>query len=73
MRKKNNIFVKILVSLLFFIFMTTSAAQILLDANTDNKYYSFGNEDGGGSFSTMTWEDLFDNGTKIDTTPPGSG
>jgi len=73
MRKKNNIYVKIMVSLLFFIFMATSAAQILIDINTDNKYYSLGDEDGGGLFSTMTWEDLFDDGTKIDTNPPGSG
>jgi hypothetical protein len=73
MRKKNNILTKIIVSLLFFIFITTSAAQILIDTNTDNKGYSLGDEDRGGLFSTMTWEDFFDNATKIDTNPPGVG
>ena len=54
-------------------FITTSAAQILIDTNTDNKDYSSGNEERGSLFSTMTWEDLFDNATKIDTNPPGVG
>ncbi len=73
MRKKNNIFVKIVVSLLFFVFITTSTAQIFIHTDAVTKNSLFGYDDRGGLLSMMTWEDLFDNTTKIDTNPPGAG
>jgi hypothetical protein len=73
MRKKNNLFVKIIVSLLFFIFITTSTAHIFIDTKVDDQSYLLGNDNRGGLFSTMTWEDLFNNETKIDPNPPGAG
>ncbi len=73
MRKIHNIFMKIIVSLLFVIFIGTAAAQIILHTTVDGKNILLENEGRGEMLSTMTWEDLFDNGTKIDTNPPGSG
>ncbi len=73
MRKTNNIVIKIFVSLLFFVFITTSVGQIFMNVKANDKNNFLGNNDNGGLFSTMTWEDLFDNTTKIDTNPPGAG
>ncbi len=71
--RKNHIVIKIIGSLLFFIFINTSVAQILIDRGTNNQIYSSTNESRGDFFSTMTWEDLFDNASKIDANPPGAG
>ncbi len=73
MRKKNNLLIKMIVSLLFLMLIPTSTAHILIDTNKDTTNHSSANEDGDGLLSTMTWEDLFDNATKIDTNPPGAG
>jgi hypothetical protein len=71
--RKNHVFVKIVVSLLLFVFVTTSVTQIFLPAKANDKNSFVGGYDRGHLFSTITWEDAFNNETKIDQNPPGAG
>ena len=73
MRKIHNLLIKSTTSLLFLLLITTSTSQILIDAKKDSVYTSPSNDFEDGTLSIMTWEDLFDNTTKIDTNPPGAG
>ncbi|MCX6667770.1 MAG: DUF2341 domain-containing protein [Euryarchaeota archaeon] len=71
--EKNKI-LKIAAIGILFIFLFTSAAQASYQPNKVTKIVEKASSSfGGNGKGIITWQDEFDNATKIDPSPPGSG
>jgi hypothetical protein len=72
MRKNTNFF-KMIVGLLSVAFVTASATQVFMNIKADDQNQTLNGNRGDNSPFAVTWEDTFNDATKIDPNPPGAG